>query len=59
MKVTMNRRRGVAHYIAHTSSFCVAANAFTCVAIKPYPAKECDKEYFKLMARWNDANRPG
>ena len=44
---------------ATAAASAVAANAFTCVAITPYPAKECDKEYFKLMARWNDANRPG
>lgn len=52
----VNRKRGVAHYIAHMKmTGCRAADGFECAAMKPYPPREADKEWNKLIARWNAA----
>lgn len=59
IRITVNRRQGVAHHIAHIRSdapgepICVSPRAFSCAAMKPYPLRDEDKEWFKLCARWN------
>lgn len=58
-KVSVNRKRGVAHYIAHAdgSSNCefLASDVWACSMLKPYPLSPADREYAKLMSRWEAA----
>jgi hypothetical protein len=58
MKISINRRPGVTHYIAHLAGDkeCDATRNYTCSAMKPYEKREEDKPYFKLIQRWNEAN---
>jgi hypothetical protein len=57
-RLTVNRKRGVAHYIAHTDGSPACGGDWTCIALKPYPKVEAEKAYSKLVARWNESNSP-
>ena len=54
IRVSVNRKRGVAHWIEHEdgTAACGAPNEWSCVALKPYPKDESQREYAKLKARW-------
>jgi hypothetical protein len=58
-KISVDRKRGVQHYIAHAdgSRNCdfLASGAWICAAFKPYPANPFDREYAKLLRRWDAA----
>ncbi len=67
-KITAARRRGVAHYIQHTdgtafTSECVPSkdagggvgHDYVCAMMKPYPTKDTDKAWCKMMQNWNAA----
>lgn len=52
-RITVNRKRGVYHYIAHLNSGTPACGGdWTCAALKPYPKDESQRESRKLVARW-------
>lgn len=56
-KITVNRRRGVSHYIAHMDgSLCrdLDTHLWTCCMLKPYPHAEGDRAYKQMIDRWND-----
>lgn len=53
-KIRVNRKNGVAHYIAHFSDG-VALPGWSCMAFKPYPKDETQAEYRKLLDRWEAA----
>ena len=56
-RITFNRKRGVAHYIDHQGqTSCQRTKEFTCAMMKPYPKKDEDKEWFKMIERWNKEN---
>ena len=59
MKLTINRQRGVYHWIEHTAreNSCCAVTGYEAQMFKPYPKKDCDKDWFKMIERWNNANR--
>ena len=52
-RISVNRRRGVVHWIEHMdgTKVCVPGE-WSCAAIKPYPKRDADHEYAKLTARW-------
>ena len=56
-RITVNRRRGVAHAIVHMNggSVCISGD-WTCAAMKPYPKNEDERESRKLMSRWEKAS---
>lgn len=59
MRVTVNRKRGVSHYLEHDNHFqpCDAVTGFACSMLKPYPPtgkQPCDA----MLARWNAKNPP-
>lgn len=57
IRLTVNRKRGVGHSIVHLGlSSCDGTDGFSCAAFKPYPRRQEDREYHKLMARWNEEN---
>ena len=54
VKITVNRKRGILHYVAHTgSTSCVIPKAFTCAMVKPYPKNEQDRPRVAMVERWN------
>lgn len=56
MKILFNRKHGVVHYIAHMDESPMHDRGWDCAALKPYPAREEDKPWVKLGARWNDGD---
>jgi len=54
-KIRVDRKPGVAHYIAHMDGSPMHDKGWDCAALKPYPAREEDKPWAQLCARWNDA----
>lgn len=54
--MTVNRKRGVYHYIVHRDETPACGGDWTCIAVKPYPKIEADKPYAKLVARWEQMN---
>jgi hypothetical protein len=54
-RVTIGRRRGVAHYITHTDGSRLCDDGWDCVSLKPYPNAENDREWIKLLQRWERA----
>jgi len=54
-RVTVNRKRGVWHGIVHIGDSSMACDGpWDCVALKPYCKDETQREYAKLMRRWNE-----
>lgn len=54
-RVSLNRRRGVYHYLAHMTGDCDTTKGWDCSMLKPYPeAGETPRE--KMVERWNEAN---
>ena len=53
--ITANRRRGVAHYIAHKGDDdgCKAPQVYTSSMLKPYPKTDAEKPWFHMCQRWN------
>lgn len=59
IKITVNRKLGVSHYISHKDgSRCDNTNKWTCAMMKPYPRRDEDKPWFKMIAYWNDGAAP-
>lgn len=67
-KITLNRKRGVSHYISHrrggkfgdacTPSVDAGGGVgrdFICAMMKPYPKRDEDKPWVKMMLDWNAA----
>lgn len=55
-RVSMDRRRGVYHYIAHTDNGTRACgDSWDCVMFKPYP-EQSEKPWVKMLARWEAEN---
>ncbi len=50
-KVRINRKHGVAHYIAHAGE-SAGLTGWECIAFKPYPKDKGQSEYQKLLNRW-------
>ena len=57
-RISINRKRGVAHYIAHQDGSPLHGYKWDCASFKPYPTNDDDKNWNKLMQRWNACN-PG
>jgi hypothetical protein len=55
-RITVDRKRGVYHYINHTDGTRACGDGWDCIAVKPYPKIEADKPYAKLVARWEQSN---
>jgi hypothetical protein len=53
--ITVNRRRGVAHYIAHLDGSPMHEPGWECSMMKPYPVNKADTPYQKLIDRWEAA----
>lgn len=55
IRLTVNGRRGVQHYLDHLGSGpkCGAADEFQAAMFKPYPPRDEDKPRFKMIERWN------
>jgi len=56
LKVRVNGKRGVAHYLEHTdcSPLCVEGK-WLCSQFKPYPKNENDREWRRMMDRFEAA----
>ena len=56
-RFTANRKQGVYHYLDHMGfgPECKAPRGFECAMMKPYPARDEDKPWFKMIERWNAA----
>jgi hypothetical protein len=56
VKISVNRKRGVSHWIEHMdgTNVCVAGD-WTCAALKPYAKVENDRPSRQLVARWESA----
>lgn len=52
LPVRVNRSKGVVHWIEHADGSRGVPDEWKCSAMKPYPTREADKEYAKLIARW-------
>lgn len=53
LRVSVNRRRGVAHAIVHMDDDTAACGGdWSCCAMKPYPSSPSDQEWSKLLTRW-------
>ena len=53
MRVSVNRKRGVAHWIEHVNGTKPCGGGdWSCAALKPYPRDESKREYSLLKARW-------
>lgn len=56
MRTRVGRKHGVWHYLDHVRPYgCDAAENFTSVMLKPYPARDEDKPWFQMIQRWNEA----
>ena len=54
-RVTVNRKRGVAHYIEHhdrNTNVCEGTKGWSVVMFKPYP--KTDAPYIEMMRRWEE-----
>lgn len=55
IKLTVNRRKGISHYITHMDgSLCRELNLmeWQVSMLKPYPKNLEDKPYWLMMQRW-------
>jgi hypothetical protein len=56
LKIKVNRKSGVLHYIAHRdgSVDCehLTSGNWDSTMLKPYPRAEEDRPYFQMMQRW-------
>lgn len=52
---TLDRRRGVYHYIAHLDGSPICGDGWDCVMFKPYPPEE-KKPRVQMVARWEAEN---
>lgn len=52
IKIAVNRKRGVAHWIEHVDGSRACGGPWECVALKPYVKDETQREYAKLKRRW-------
>ena len=55
-KITVNRKRGVFHYVAHMDGSPMHESGWDSICLKPYPKIEADKPYAQLIERWNTHN---
>ena len=56
-RISANRKRGVAHYIAHmTNPACDTTSGYSCAMLKPYPKADADTPWRQMVKRWNDEN---
>lgn len=55
LKIRVSGKYGVCHYIEHMDGSKMCKSGFECAAIKPYPKNEREKEYYKLIERWNES----
>ena len=53
-RITVERRSGVYHYIVHRDETDACDGPWTCIAVKPYPKDETQREYAKMIRRWNE-----
>lgn len=52
-KITVNRHRGVTHWIEHMDGSQVCRSGeWSCAMMKPYPKNEADKPWHQMRARW-------
>jgi len=58
MRISVNRRRGVANYIEHMGGDrdCKASDGFSCAMLKPYPKRPEDRPSFAMIEKWNVQN---
>ena len=55
-KISINRKRGVGHYIEHMDGTPVCVEgSWSCAALKPYPKIESERESRKMMSKWEKA----
>ena len=57
MKISINRKRGVAHSIVHYGKSCGSDKDYSCAMMKPYPKE--DRPVDQMIDRWNAANSVG
>lgn len=58
VRVTINRKRGVEHYVAHRDGSPMHGGSWVTVAFKPYPVRQEDKPWCQMLARWDAENPP-
>ena len=51
-RITLNRKRGVAHAILHQDGTAACHGEWVCIALKPYCKDIEQREYAKLVRRW-------
>lgn len=57
-RITVNRKRGIAHYIEHMDgSRCENTKKWTCSMMNPY-LKEPNRPMDLLIASWNERSAP-
>lgn len=52
VRISINRRRGVSHWIEHIDGTPACGGPWDCAALKPYPRDEAQRESAKLRQRW-------
>lgn len=52
-RISVERRRGVAHYIVHLGKGCGSDDGYACAMVKPYPKRDEEKPWFQMIERWN------
>ena len=57
-KIRVNRKQGVYHYIAHMDGETAINGQWCCAMFKPYPKDTNDREYKRMMDRWNATPPP-
>lgn len=57
-RLSVNRKRGVGHYIAHRDGSPMHERGWDCVMLKPYPKNESERPYRKLIDRWEAIPEP-
>lgn len=57
IQVTLNRKRGVMHYIEHADGTPLHTRdsevEWSCMMFKPYPKAGADRPYVQMIARWD------
>lgn len=59
MKCTISRKRGVMHWLEHVDGSPLHEVGWDAVMLKPYPARDRDKPWWKMVQKWKEANTQG
>jgi hypothetical protein len=59
MRIVVNRGRYIVHWIEHADGSKGIPDEWKCSACKPYPKESSQREFAKLMRRWEGALTEG